>query len=390
MSNNKVGQYALKTLIGIFVILLLGVIGLVATGHKYILTAVSRTYFDGHSTANIDDYTAFETRVIPAANFQPWQLHEGYKLNALPSDFASHLESNDGVAFLVIQNGKLLAEQYFAGYGPKSKTNSFSMMKTVVTLLLGIAIEEGYIKGLDQPLIDFLPEFKEDENGQHATIGSLSTMTSGYEWDENYYSPFSPTVELLYGDDVENFLLKGKFSKPAESDYYYSSASTQLLAIAITRALQKRDPAATLSGYLSEKIWKPLGMNDDALWHLDNNKMELAYCCLNTNARNYAKLGQLMLQDGNWDEQQLVPSAFAKLMYTPHTVANYGYSTWINNDHQPNYYLFRGHLGQYIIVIPEHNLVVVRLGKTRGDGESDVDGMINRYVDEAVELISGK
>jgi len=175
------------------------------------------------------------------------------------------------------------------------------MAKTVTTLLIGIAIEEGYIRDLDQEIVDFLPEFKDDPIGKTATIRQLSLMNSGYEWDENYYTPFSPTVELYYGSDVENFVLNGSFSAEPGSFWEYSSASTQLLGIFLLRALQKPAAAMTLSEYLSEKIWKPMGMNDDALWHTDNQGMELTYCCLNTNARNYAKLGLLMLNKGRWN-----------------------------------------------------------------------------------------
>ena len=129
-------------------------------------------------------------------------------------------------------------------------------------------------------------------------------MTSGYDWEEDYYSPFSPTVELLYGDDVSEFVLGGHFSKPEGAEYYYSSAGTQLLAVLITRAIKLQNPSATLSSYLSKKLWQPLGMNSDGRWHLDDSGMELAFCCLNSNARNYAKLGQLMLQDGQWLGEQ--------------------------------------------------------------------------------------
>ena len=111
-------------------------------------------------------------------------------------------------------------------------------------------------------------------------------------------------------------------------------------------------------------------MNDDALWHLDNNGMELVFCCLNTNARNYARLGQLMLNRGRWNDQQLVPADFVKKMTQPGLVEHYGLSTWLGMHKDPAYFWFSGHLGQHIVVIPEHDMIVVRLGE-RTEPEAD-------------------
>ena len=377
-----------KVLFGFIAIVFLLIAALWISGYGFILTAISRTYLAGNATANIDDYKTFDTRVVESGAVQEWPLDERFALNSLPDEFAKDIEENKGVAFLVIKDGKLLEEQYFDGYGPESKTNSFSMAKTVVTMLVGIAIQEGYIESLDQKLSDFLTEFKDDEFGKDASIGSLSRMTSGYDWDESYYSPFSPTVELYYGNDVKDFLLNRTFSKAEDTEHYYSSASTQLLAILLTRALQNKNPELTLSGYLSDKLWKPLGMDADALWHLDGEGMELAYCCINTNARNFAKLGHLLLQDGKWNNEQVLDSTYVALMHTTDLADNYGYSTWIQNNNAPNnYFYFRGHLGQYILIVPNQQMVVVRLGESRGFvDETSVEKVLNAYVNEMASL----
>ena len=179
---------------------------------------------------------------------------------------------------------------------------------------------------------------------------------------------------MLYGDDVEGFLLSGYFSAEPGSSYEYSSASTQLLGIILKRALREKGNTQTISEYLSEKIWQPLQMNDDALWHTDEKNMELVFCCISSNARNFAKLGMLMLQQGKWQNQQIVTNEFIQLITTPTPTSFYGYSTWINYQSEPNYFWFSGHLGQYIIAIPEHNMVIVRLGEQR---ESDTDFRTN-------------
>ena len=376
-----------KLIVGLIVLIALVVLLLLVTGHKYILTATSRTYLQGHNTANINDHEMFDTRIIKAGAPQPWALHPQYKPDALPIDLTLQLKADDAVAFLVVHQGQLTAEQYFLGYGPDSQTNSFSMAKTMVTMLLGIAIEERFIQGLDQPITDFLPEFKDDPNGANATIGSLSTMSSGYEWDEAYYSPFSPTVKLLYADDVGKFVLGGAVSKAPESYFYYSSASTQILGLLLTRALKVKNPDATLTDYFSEKLWKPLGMNADGLWHVDNEGLELAYCCVNTNARNYAKLGQLILQGGQWKGEQLITKSFIDLMRTPKANPNYGYSTWLYPNAPIPYYAFQGHLGQFIIVVPGHDLVIVRLGESFGARPVEDQSLLEFYVAQAVKIL---
>ena len=369
----------------VLVLLLCG--GLLATDNAYIFTAFSRTYLHGYRTANINDHQAFETRVIEAAEQQLWPLHEQYGGEDLPQDLVDYLEQSRSAAFLVIHKGRVLRERYFAEYSETSKTNSFSMAKTVITLLLGIAIDEGLVDGLDQKIIDFLPEFADQTYGSQATVGSLSSMTSGYEWNERYYNAFSPTVELLYGDSVADFVLGGRFTTPPGSSYYYSSASVQILAVLLTRALKQRDPDATLASYLSEKLWQPLGMNASGLWHLDNSGMELAFCCLNTNARNYAKLGQLMLQDGAWEGKQLVLAAFVELMRTPQADDRFGYSSWINERNDPPYYSLNGHLGQYVIIVPDYELVIVRLGEIRRPEQAARRSGVSFYIEQVLPLL---
>lgn len=361
---------------------------LIATGHKYFLTALSRTYLVGESTANINDHERFDTRVIKAGPTTRWPEHARFGDLALPQALLDTLRQHDAAAFVIAHRGELLAEHYFDDYSASSRTNSFSVAKTVVSLLLGIAIDEGIVGGLDQPLVSLLPEFADDPNAQAATLGSLSTMTSGYDWDERYYSPFSPTVELLYTDDVTRFVLEREFTEVPETYYYYSSASTELLAIALTRALRERDPAATLSGYLSEKLWQPLGMNDDGLWHLDGSGMELAYCCINTNARNFAKVGQLMLERGQWQGRALVPADFVTLMTTPAAKAAYGYSTHLSTGASPPFFAMRGHLGQYVVVVPEHELVIVRLGEQRNTNADTMNTVLPFYIEQALKVVA--
>lgn len=357
------------------------------SGNGFIITGLQRTYFVGQVTANINDRHEFTTNVIQSADPQPIAKHANYNQKPLPAAFAAELKATQTAAFLVIKDGQVLSENYFSGYHDRSKTNSFSMAKTITTLLLGIAIEEGLVRDLDQAITDFIPEFKDDSIAEKATIGQLSAMTSGYDWDEQYYSPFSPTVELYYGSDVRDFLLNRKFVDEPGSNWYYSSASTQLMGIFLHRAIQKVRGNISLSDYLSEKLWKPMGMNDDALWHTDETGLELTYCCVNTNARNFAKLGMLMLKNGNWQGQQLVPESFVKKMIEPDGDQVYGLSTWLGMHKSPAFYSYSGHLGQFIVVVPEHNMVIVRLGEKPYPSNDFVSETLPHYIEQTLILL---
>ena len=375
-----------KIVLTILCLPILGAVALIVTGNSYIFTAIERTYLQGNTTANINDYPAFKTHQITTNVADELPKSSDYNKSALNQELLDAADQYGTAAYLVIKDGVVLSEHYFNGYDKRSKTNSFSMAKTVVTLLIGIAIEEGYIQSLEQKLTDFLPEFADDPLASNATIEQLSLMNSGYEWTEHYYSPFSPTVELLYGHDVEEFLLNGHFSAEPGSYFEYSSASTQLLGIVLKRALEGKGNQQTISEFLSEKIWQPLQMNDNALWHTDDSGLELVFCCINTNARNFAKLGMLMLNKGQWDNQQLISADYIEKMITPVAAPHYGYSTWLNTIDSPSYYWFSGHLGQYIIVIPEHNMVVVRLGESRNINLPFREHQLPMLINQALNL----
>jgi len=160
--------------ISLLLIVVISVSGLYLTGHGYLVNAIKSTYLMGNKTANINDYRAFETTIIKSGVQKALPKHKNYNAAPLPADFLTELHKYNTAALLVIKDGQVLRENYLNGYHERSKTNSFSMAKTITTMMLGIAIEEGHISGLDQPVTDFLPEFKNDPLAQTATIGHLS------------------------------------------------------------------------------------------------------------------------------------------------------------------------------------------------------------------------
>jgi Beta-lactamase class C and other penicillin binding proteins len=381
----------LKTILGFISILLLIIAGLYISGNGYIFPALKSTYLKGYTTAHIDDHIDFNNRVIKAGIPQAWPRHEMYNRINLSDTLQKELEDYRSIGFAFFKDGKIMYEAYWDGYSDHSLTNAFSMTKTVMTMLIGKAIEQGYIQSLDQLITDFLPEFLNDPFGKLCTIGHLSSMRSGFDWTEDYKSPFNPTTEAYYGEDIERMLLKRKFAERPGGHFRYCSADTQLLAIILKRATGKN-----LADYLTEELWKPLGMEQDALWSISGD-IEKSFCCINSNVRDFAKLGQLLLQKGNWNGQQLLDSTFVERMITADVPAfypgephKYGYSVWLDNIHQPAFYAFLGHLGQRIIIVPEENVVIVRLGKESDKrpldkGHLDTDNYY--FVDEVIKII---
>ena len=387
----------IKIIMGIAGILLLvfafSIAGLFVSGHGYVISAFQKTYLKGYTTAYIDDYIDFNNATIWAGIPQPWALHEKYNKLQLTDSLRKGLEDSGTIGFAVVKDGKLLHEEYWNNYSNESLTNSFSMAKGITTMLLGKAIEQGYIMGLNQPVIDFIPEFIDDPLGYWVYVGDLSSMRSGFDWTEDYYLPLNPTTEAYYGKDVEKQLLKRHFSDYPGEHFRYLSANTQLLAIVLQRATGKN-----LSQYLSEEFWQPMGMESDALWSLSGG-IEKSFCCIYSNVRDYAKLGQLLLQKGKWNDVQLLDSAFVETMITPcydafyeDEPAKYGHSIWIDEDYDTPFYGMLGHLGQRILVVPNENLVIVRLGKNRdtnipSKGHLDADTYF--LVDEVIKITAG-
>ena len=330
-----------------------------------------------HLLPKIDQYTIFDNRVVKAANPVPWPLAEDYNSYHLADTHLPYFEEMGTTAFLVIQKGELLFEQYWEDYSPQSHSNSFSMAKSIVSLGIGCAIDDGFIQSVDQPVSDFYPQYTGYE-GKTLTIRHLLTMSAGVDFDEAYSSPFSPTTKLYYGNDLSAIALDMKTVEEPGVYFYYQSGVTQLLAFILEKAVGER-----ISDYVSRKLWTPMHAEENALWSLDQaDGMEKAYCCFNSNARDFARFGQLILNKGAWEGQQLVSQEYMNAALTPDSslqvkdtkdTANhiYGYQFWqFTNDGYPVHYL-RGILGQYVFAIPHLQAVIVRLGHKRSDTRTE-------------------
>ena len=361
--------------------------------YKYLRKAVY------YNLADIDDYKIFDNRKIKAGQHQPWAKAKDFNKKTPSKASLQKIESYQTVAFLVLQNSAIKYERYWDNYSDSSWSNSFSMAKSVISLLIGAAIDEGKIKSIDQKVGDFLPQFKEKGLNNRLTIRHLLSMSSGLNWDENYAGPTSMTTIAYYGKDLEKLMKEMKVVNTPGKKNMYQSGNTQVLAFILEKATGK-----TIADYASEKLWQPLGAKHDALWSLDKeNGHEKAYCCFNSNARDFARLGQLILQNGRWQGRQVISEKYIKEATAPATnlVAEggpeskketnnyYGHQFWILKHKGHTIPYFRGILGQYIFIIPKKEAVVVRLGHKRdtqyGDYHAPKD--IYAYLDAALEVL---
>ena len=353
----------------------------------YLLRAVKTVYFKGHTTAYLEDYKEFPNRKIKIGTAQPWAMASDYnKVESTELLNKTHKELQT-VAYLIIKNDSIWHESYFDGFGKDSKTNSFSMAKSVVTMALGKAIMDGKIKSLDQKVTDFFPELK-GEFAKEVTVGDLSSMASGLNWDEKYYSPFSIVTRAYFDDELKEVILGLEINEKPGKSFKYLSGATQLLAMCIEKATGEY-----LSDYVSKNFWQPMGAENEALWQLDheNDGIEKAYCCIASNARDFARFGKLYKQNGKWKGKQLLDSAFVQKTITPRFEASpeYGYGWWMAKFLGKDIYYMRGHLGQFVIVIPKDDIIIVRLGHLKGV-QTSIDPHsedLYTYVEEAYKML---
>jgi CubicO group peptidase (beta-lactamase class C family) len=340
----------------------------------------------------IDDYKIFQNRKIPAGKPQPWNLSSHYNTIRLSADDEKFFEKFKTIAFLIIQNDSLIYEKYSDGYSDSSFSNSFSVAKSIVGLLIGCAIDEGKIHSIDEPVSDFLPQFKRTASDKKLTIRHLLTMSSGLNWDEKYASLFSKTTEAYFGNDLKKLIGKLDVVETPGRIHRYLSCNTQILAFIIEKATGKK-----LSEYASEKLWRPLGAEHPAIWSLDSKEgEEKAYCCFNTNARDFARIGQLIINKGKWNGTRIVSEKYISESISPDTflkdikglkVKHYGYQWWMIEYKGYHIPYARGILGQYIIVIPDKKAVIVRLGKKRSQNKKNHPSDLYEYIDFALKIL---
>ncbi len=329
------------------------------SGKTYLFKAVIYNF------ADIDDYQKFTNNQVPVAAPQPWHVSATYNKINYPDTLNHLLESLGSVGLLMIRNDSVVFERYWDGYSDSSLSGSFSMAKSITSLLVGVALKEGKIQSLQEPVGNYLKEFTTGSKAKVKII-DLLTMSSGSDFDESYWNPASITTELYYGNDVYKTATKVNIIQEPGTLHRYKSGDTQLLGLILEKATGQ-----SLSHYASAKLWQPMGAAHAALWSTDHeNGNEKAYCCFNSNTRDFARIGKLMLDSGKWNGVPVIDSAYYAASIRACGIIDqkglacdyYGYQWWIDPEH-PQIFYARGILGQYIIVIPSTKTIIVRLGK---------------------------
>jgi len=354
------------------------VAGYLLAPHFYL----TRTIFWRES--DYKDLEKFPARTIhnapPTFRFDQLPVDNPYasQIEAIARDSSNgsledYLDASGTTAFLVIHDDKLLYERYFNGYDETSVNTSFSMAKSFASALVGIAIDEGDIKSVDEPITNYIPELLEkDKRFKSITIRNLLTMSSGIKYEEGGDLPWSEEADdtkTYYATDLRELALENCQIEGEPGQYFeYNNYNPLLVGLILERATGMH-----VSLYLQEKLWKPMGMEADGSWSLDSTssgfeKMESG---VNARARDFARFGMLFAKEGNWEGKQLISRAWVEESTRPDASTDpsldYQYFWWVDTPDGENHFSARGNYGQYMYVAPEKDLVIVRLGKEEGE-----------------------
>ncbi|WP_232220085.1 serine hydrolase domain-containing protein [Prevotella falsenii] len=288
-------------------------------------------------------------------------------------------------SFIIIQNDTIKYEHYKGWLKQWDNVNIFSVSKSITALMCGIAVKEGKIRSIDDCVTDYVPELlNADEHFQRLTIRHLLNMQAGLKYKESYSNPFRSMALLYFGHNAFKQIKKLKFKNEPGTKYEYNSMTTAILSYVLERAT-----GVKYAAYLSEKLWKPLGMEMQATVTLDSKKHRNAksYGGINTNVRDLAKIGRLVLNEGNWNGKQIVDSAWIAQMYVPAMKEDKDkYSLGWYNFSKSKAICAIGLFGQTIFVYPKYNVVAVRLGENkRCQYDVLVRDVVDRFAEKGVK-----
>ena len=298
------------------------------------------------------------------------------------SQAIAYADDNKSHALLIFHEGKIQLEHYFMGFSEKTQTQTASMHKTVLAILIGIAIDQGYIKEVDEKAFNYISEWTDDDRNK-ITIKQMLQQSSGIDYPSFSINPLTEWNQLVVGDHIEEVTLNHLQKKKPNSEFAYNGINPQALGILLQRATGQK-----YSTYLADNLWKALA-GDDAFVILDSekNKMPRMFCCLDATAKDWLRIGLLILNKGKIGNQRVVSEQWIDAMITPSDLnPNYGYLTWLGREHQENrmynekssstayhsepfidkdiIYL-DGFGGQRVYIVPSKNLVIVRTGSIR-------------------------
>ena len=282
---------------------------------------------------------------------------------------AAYAESKNSSALLILHRGEIVGERYWRGHHRDAQTNSMSMAKTVVALLIGAAIADGKIRSVDEPASTYLTEWARDGRSR-ITIKHLLQMASGLGNGEHYEDPFSDVGYMYLGTDSLYIVSGAKVVAAPGTVFDYNSINTQALSVVLERATGRR-----YADYLGEKLWGPIGAGEASVWLDEEGGAAKCFCCLFATARDWARVGLLILNGGESGGHQVIPAAWIAEMTTSSALEpDYGYQIWLGNqgirreDHEepflaPGVAYLDGRFKQRVYVVPSHELVIVRVGE---------------------------
>lgn len=376
----------------LLVVAVLLVFSTVTFSSCYVFRAYKNRKFELKSLDRLESVT------LPASS-QPFSFAYNFNKHQTLNNFLdTALENTFTYSYLVIQNDSIVYEKYFNPVNEKTKQPSFSVAKSFISTLVQIAVQEGYIKSLNEPITNYLPYLAERNKAfNNITIQHVMNMASGIKSSENYSNPFSDVLHMGFTKNLNNRLKKLKIEK-APGSFDYKSVNTQLLAAIIEKATNQK-----LQAYFIQKLWNPLGMEYEANWNIDSKKNTTprAFCCINATTKDFAKLGKLYLNNGKYNGKQIVDSVYivqttladsmavhggyknqwwaappqtyfldsleadAYHKKTPQTktfVTTYKDKKYFGVYHQKAAYYAEGILEQFIYINPRTNVIIVRLG----------------------------
>jgi CubicO group peptidase (beta-lactamase class C family) len=299
-----------------------------------------------------------KSRIISAGkNIYP--LPKGAPLD-VGIDVDAYMKDQRTAGLVIIQDGKIRLEKYGLDFSGSGRWTSFSVAKSLTSTLLGAAIKDGYIKSIDDKVSDYIPDLKGSVYDD-VTIKQLLTMTSGVKWNEDYADPKSDVAlfnahKAEPGIDVTvSYMRKLKREAPAGTKWVYKTGETNLIGVLVSSATRKN-----LSDYLSEKVWRPFGMEQDASWLLGSTGHEISGCCLQASTRDFARFGLFILGGGMAKGKSVLPDGWIAAATTKHADTNqagygYGYQWWTMNNGS---YTARGIFGQGIFIDPKRKLII--------------------------------
>src|SRR5215510_311194 len=305
----------------------------------------------------------------------PMALPATYTFGGASKDLQGFIEETETMALVVLKDGAIRHESYADWGGPNTHWISWSVSKSFVSAVIGIALDEGLIKSIEQPVDDYIPALGiEGSAYKGVRIKDILQMSSGAGWNEDYSDPNSDIGRfrriMATGGALNEFPATLKRAREPGTFNHYNSADTQVLGMLLVAVTGR-----SIADYMQEKLWHPLGMEADGCWIIDSTGMEMAYGGLNAIARDYAKIGELYRLNGKWDGKQIIPETWVRASVTPDapyltpgdTGRGYGYQWWVPKGNEGEYSAI-GVYNQFVYVNPAKRVVIVKLSANRRYG----------------------